>query len=98
MTDALVNIAIRKCDDFHGRVQGGERQRAAVLRYHAYGRWRVGDRECLPSTRACFDRSGLYTNHVAGPTAVIVHRVCERKAEIVRTCAMNIRWDRDPHG
>ena len=98
MTDAFMNIAIRKSDDFHGWVQGGERQRASVLRHQPCGRWRVGDRKCLSGTRACFDRSGLYTYHVARPTAVLIHRIFERESEIVRTRAVDVRWDRDPHG
>src|SRR6266550_4114242 len=98
MTDALMNIAVRKSDDFHGRVQGGERQRSGVSRDHACGRWSVGDRESMSGTRASFDRSGLYADHVARPTAVIVHRVCERETEIVGTRTVDVRWDRDPHG
>src|SRR5262252_5798864 len=98
MTDALMNIAVRKSHDFHGWVQGGERQRMAVLRDDACGRWSVGDRECLSGARACFDRSGLHPYQVTGPTAIIVHGVCEREAEIVGTCAVEIRRDRDPHG
>src|SRR5215470_639111 len=100
MTDAFMNIAIRKRDDLHGRVQGGERQRAAVVRDYACGRWGVRSRyrECLSSTWACFDRSGLYTYHVAGPAAVTVHRVCKRETEIVGPRAMDVRWDGDPHG
>src|SRR5215471_5583309 len=99
MTNAFMNIAIRKRDDLHGRVQGGERQCAAVVRDYTCGRWGVRSRyrECLSSTWACFDCASLHADHLAGPAAVTVHRVCERETEIVGPRAVDVRRDSDPH-